>query len=110
MIFANVEVATEELDALIEASDPPASAVVISAEAATHIDVTAIDALASYRADLNDRGVTLVVARLKADVQDQLEQAGTMLSIVTRAYLEVDEAVEAFNAGHLGGSSGTDAD
>ncbi len=102
MIFANVEIAIEEIDGLLEAADPPAEGVIISAEAVTDIDVTAIDALAAYRTDLSERGVTLVVARLKADVEDQLVRAEVMQLIADVSYLEVDDAVEAFNTGEFG--------
>ena len=99
LIFANVEIAIEEIDELIDSSDPPASAVILSAEAVTDIDVTAIDALVSYRGELNERGLKLVVARLKAEVEDQLEAAGMLDLIANRSYLEVDDAVEAFEQG-----------
>ncbi|MGI9609295.1 MAG: SulP family inorganic anion transporter [Acidimicrobiia bacterium] len=110
LIFANVEIAIEEIDELVGESDPPASAVVFSAEAVTDIDVTAIDALAAYRDDLNERGLTLVVARLKAEVEDQLEAAGVLLTIANHSFLEVDDAVEAFGQGDLKPPDGLGAD
>lgn len=101
LIFANVDIAIEQIDALIATAAEPVSVVVISGEAVTDIDITAIDAIVGYRDELNERGIRLVVARLKADVVDQLETADVLDSMADHSFLEVDDAVAAFKRGDL---------
>ena len=55
--------------------------------------------LADLADDLRERGITLSVARLKAAVSTYLARAGVMDKIGTEhVFVEVDDAVAAFNA------------
>ncbi len=103
LIFANVDSAIDEIEALVQGADPPASALLISADAITDIDVTALDALSGFFADLRESGIAVGVARMKADVSHQLERADALDCLGDAILLEVDAAVDAFRAGTFGG-------
>jgi high affinity sulfate transporter 1 len=45
-------------------------------EANVHIDLTSVDALEELREELERRGITLALARVKHEMHDELEQAG----------------------------------
>jgi SulP family sulfate permease len=103
LFFANVDGLIARIDELLVSTDPSPTAVLISAEAITDIDVTALDAVTAYVAELRDRGITVAVARLKADVLAQLERADAVTAFADRYFLETDDGVEAFRDGELGG-------
>lgn len=102
LMFANVDIAIEELDDLLDTTDPPATAVLFSAEAVTDIDVTALDALAGYVGELRERGVAVGVARLKSEVTEQMERAYPLRDFADATFLEVDDGVDAFVNGSFG--------
>jgi MFS superfamily sulfate permease-like transporter len=102
LIFANFDVAIEEIKAHIRQAPAPVTGVLISAEAITDIDITALDGLDDYVTDLRARGVAVGIARLKTEVADQLERAGVLAGISEAVYLEVDDGVEAFKRGDFG--------
>jgi SulP family sulfate permease len=102
LIFANFEVAIEEIEALMSKAAAPVRSVLISAEAITDIDITALDGLADYLTELRDRGIAVGIARLKANVADQLERADALGDIAETVFLEVDDGVEAFRDGTFG--------
>ena len=103
LFFANVDGLIERIDGLLVDVDPPPTAVLISAEAITDIDVTAIDAFTAYVTELHGRGITVAVARLKTDVLAQLERADAVAAFADRYFLETDDGVDAFRDGELGG-------
>jgi SulP family sulfate permease len=105
LFFANVGGLMELIDELLSNADPPPTAVLISAEAITDIDVTALDALTAYVAELRGRGIGFAVARLKADVLEQLERAGVVADFADAYYLETADGVEAYRAGDFGRTS-----
>jgi SulP family sulfate permease len=102
LFFANVDALIERIDALLTDTDPTPTAVLISAEAITDIDVTALDVFTAYVAELRARRIGVGVARMKADVLDQIERAGAVLAFADSYYLETDDGVEAYRAGELG--------
>lgn len=102
LMFANVDVAIDELQELIEASDPPTSAVLFSAEAVTDIDVTALDTIAERVAELRQAEIAIGFARLKSEVVEQIERAFPIEELADATYLEVDDGVEAFANGIFG--------
>lgn len=104
LIFANFDVAIDDIDKLIGESLTPIEAVLISAEAITDIDTTALDGLNDYVAELRDRGIAVGIARLKAEVADQLERAKVLADIAGVVFLEVDDGVAAFQEGAFGPS------
>ncbi len=76
----------------------------ISAEAVTDIDIAALDGLNDCATELRNRGIAVGIARLKADVADQLERAGVLADMDDAVHLEVDDGVEAFRQGTFGSS------
>jgi anti-anti-sigma regulatory factor len=72
---------------------------VIDAESISEVDSTGAAMLGDLVDDLRGRGITLVLARLKAPVAAYLSRAGVMEKVgAQRVYLEVDDAVAAFQA------------
>ena len=57
----------------------------LNAEANTEIDFTAADILEELRAELEDRGITLALARVKFEVREDLQKAGLIDAIGARA-------------------------
>jgi SulP family sulfate permease len=102
LFLANVEGLIAQIEDLLATTDPPPTAVLISAEAITDIDVTALDAETAYVAELRERGIGFAVARLKANVFDQLERADAVAAFADRYFLETDDGVDAFRAGEFG--------
>jgi SulP family sulfate permease len=99
LFFANVDQFIEDVDALIAHGDPAPDAVLVSAEAITDLDVTALDAMTAYVVELRGRGVGFAVARLKSDLRDELERADATADFADAYYLEIDDGVEAYRAG-----------
>ncbi len=105
LIFANVDVAIDEMKELLETTEPSVQAVLLSAEAVTDIDITAIDALDGFFDQLRESGIAVGIARLKGGVADQLGRAG-VLADSGNLYLEVDDGVDAYLSGHFGPVTG----
>jgi len=99
LIFANVARFIEDIDGLVAGSDQAPDAVLVSAEAINDLDVTALDAITDFVAELRERGVGFAVARLKSALRDQLERAGALEDFADAYYLEIDDGVEAYRAG-----------
>jgi SulP family sulfate permease len=104
LMFANVEIAVDEMDELIAASDPEARAVLFDAESVTDIDVTALDAVAGYSSELRERGIAPAFARVKTDVLEQIERGYAIEELADATFLEVDDGVAAFRDGSFGSS------
>jgi SulP family sulfate permease len=102
LMFANVDIAIDELHDLIATTEPPISTVLFSAESVIDIDVTALDSLAENVAELRERNIAIGFARLKAETLDQIERAYPIDTIADALYLEVDDGVEAFVSGTFG--------
>ena len=64
LFFVNAEYMRQRVLALVDAGDD-VEWLVLNAEAWTYLDATAIDMLEQLHSELADRGVTVVVARLK---------------------------------------------
>lgn len=102
LMFANVDIAIDELEDLIKQAEPAAAAVLFDAESVTDIDVTALDAIAGYSAELRERGIAIGFARARSDVVRQIERAYPLEDVTDATYLEVDDGVEAFSKGSFG--------
>lgn len=106
LFFANVDRLIDDIDALIADADPTADAVLVSAEAMTDLDITALDAMTGYVETLRERGIQFAVARLKSDLSDELERADAVGAFADGYFLEIDDGVEAYRSG--GFSKGSD--
>jgi SulP family sulfate permease len=104
LFFANAQLLADDIEAAVAdgAAPEPVRWVVIDAEAIGDIDSTGAGTLADLADGLRERGITLSLARLKATAAGYLERAGVMARIgAEHVYLEVDDAVAAFQAGRI---------
>lgn len=77
----------------------PTAWFLLNAEAIVELDVTAADALAALVDDLEARGITFAMARVKQDLRAQLERGGLLARIGgERLFPTLPVALEAFEA------------
>jgi SulP family sulfate permease len=102
LFFANAQLLADDLLAAVAggaASAVPVRWVVIDTESIGEVDSTGAAVLADLADDLLGRGITLALARVKAPVAEYLARAGVIQKIgARRVFLEVDDAVVAFEA------------
>jgi sulfate permease, SulP family len=101
LFFANAQLLADDVEAAVaEAAAPaPIRWVVIDAESIGDVDSTGAGTLADLADSLRERGIRLALARVKASVAAYLARAGVMDKIGGGyVYLEVDDAVAAFEA------------
>jgi MFS superfamily sulfate permease-like transporter len=97
LFFANAEdFRARAIEALDEA-DGAVEWVLLNFEANVHIDLTSVDALDALRADLDARGITLALARVKHEMHAELDQAGLLDRIgADRVFATLPTAVLAY--------------
>ena len=78
LFFANGEVFREQAKRAIASAPTPTHRLVVVADAITHVDLTAADALVSLYQELTQQGIELCFAGLKGQVKDQLRGYGTL--------------------------------
>lgn len=76
LFFANARYFKGRVREAIRAAPQPVRFLVLDAEAITHTDSTGLDALDALTKDLRRDGITLVLARLRTRMLEQLDQAG----------------------------------
>jgi SulP family sulfate permease len=76
LFFANARYVTRRMREAVRGAPTKSQWLVLDAEAIAHIDTTGIDALGRLTDELHDDGVTLVVARIRTGLKDQLDDAG----------------------------------
>jgi MFS superfamily sulfate permease-like transporter len=81
---------------LVDAADPSPRVLVLDLGAVPDIDVTAIDLLAEFDAELRGRGITLWMVNLNERPLDMLRRAPEAGTYTPRLFREVDDAVAAF--------------
>ena len=97
LFFGNANSFGEQVEALVEKSDPPVEWFVLDAEAITDIDTTGAEELEQTIKHLKKRGVVFAVARAVAPVTGLLERYELLEQIGEgRLYLSNRAAVEAF--------------
>ena len=69
----------------IRAAPTATSWLVFDAEAVTYIDATGIDTLGRLTSELRRDGVTLVVARMRTRIREELDEAG-ILDLIGREH------------------------
>lgn len=76
---------------------------VLNVEANVEVDITALDAVESLRAELDQRGIVFALARVKQDLHDALDAYGLTASIgVECLFPTLPTAVEAYQASRPG--------
>jgi MFS superfamily sulfate permease-like transporter len=79
---------------------------VLTAEAWTYLDATAIDVLARLQVELEQRGIALCFARLRGRQREIFEETGLTAQIgPDRFFPTVRAAVAAFESTHAGDTS-----
>ncbi|MGM9470770.1 SulP family inorganic anion transporter [Pseudarthrobacter sp. YS3] len=76
LFFANGEVFTEHIRALVAAAPTPVRWVIVAAEPITDLDTTALDELVQLDDELAKQGISLVFAEMKGPVKDRLTRFG----------------------------------
>jgi anti-anti-sigma factor len=98
LFFANARYFKGRVREAIRAAPAPVRWLVLDAEAITHTDATGLEALADVAEDLRRSEITLVLARLRTRMEEQL-QAGGVLDVIPRehVYPTVRAAVDAYS-------------
>jgi len=78
LFFANARYFKGRVREAIRAAPTPVQWFVLDADAMTHADTTGLDALLDVTKDLRRDEITLVIARLRTRMQEQLENAGVL--------------------------------
>nr|WP_062341935.1 sulfate permease [Herbidospora sakaeratensis] len=81
LFFANAENFRQRALASVDDHDGPVSWFVLNVEANVEVDITALDAVESLRAELTGRGILFGLARVKRDLRDSLDAYGLTASI-----------------------------
>jgi len=101
LFFANAQLLSDDVTAALAegVAAAPVRWVVLDAESIGDVDSTGAAVLADLADDLHERGITFALARLKTPVAAYLARAGVMEKVgAERVYVEVDDAVAAFEA------------
>jgi sulfate permease, SulP family len=94
--FANAPRLRGRLLELVDTADPPPRVLVVDLDAVPDIDVTALDLLAGFDADLRRRGVTLWLANPNARPLDMLRRLPDAGEWERRLFRDLDAAATAF--------------
>ena len=76
LFFANADVLREQIVRLVDESDPPVRTVVLNAEGMVDMDITGAETLSALLDDLDERGVRLVMARVRTAVRTTMQRLG----------------------------------
>jgi len=99
LYFFNANVAQAQILDLVIAPVPRPRAVLLDLGATADLDVTTGDMLATLVDDLQEHGVTLLLAQVKGPVRDRLRRTGLMERIgEANVHLSVAAGVVAFEA------------
>lgn len=103
LFFANAARLREDISGAIDASGEPITEVLLDAESIYDIDSTGAQILLELLHLLDQRGVALVMARVRTEIRDELAAAGIEERLGAGGiYLEVDDAVRDYVAGRPG--------
>jgi SulP family sulfate permease len=81
----------------LELADGPVEWLILNAEANVEVDLTSIDVLDQLRADLEQRGIVLALARVKQDLRIDLAASGFLERIgPERVFMTLPTAVAAY--------------
>jgi MFS superfamily sulfate permease-like transporter len=101
LFFANAEFFKERVGAAIASASAPVRWLVVAAEPVTSVDITAADAIADLRKDLDSTGIELCFAELKDPVKDKLKRFGLFALIGEGKFFPtVNSAVSGYLSSH----------
>jgi SulP family sulfate permease len=96
LFFANARYFKGRVREAVRAAPSPVRWLVLDADAMTHVDTTGLDALLDVTKDLRRDEITLVIARLRTRMEEQLEDTGVLDAIgAEHLYPTVRAAVDA---------------
>ncbi|MEB3318335.1 MAG: SulP family inorganic anion transporter [Cyanobacteriota bacterium] len=99
LCFANAEDFRHRALVAVDGATPAAEWLVLNAEAIVEIDSTAAEMLLALPRELGERGVRLGLARVKRELQAQLDAAGVLALVgPEHVYPTIPTAVAAFQA------------
>jgi high affinity sulfate transporter 1 len=99
LFFASIGHLGDGLKAALAASQPPATHVLVDAEAVNIIDISACDALVNLIQELQKQGVTFAFARVRDHVREYLRRGGLEAIVGPANFHErVTEGVRAWQA------------
>jgi sulfate permease, SulP family len=97
LFFANARFLREQVHRLIEAAKAPVRMVVLDCGAMFDLDVTAAETLEKLDRDLDERGITLVLAEPHAPMRDVLRRSGLLQKLGPENVLPtVGESIRAY--------------
>jgi high affinity sulfate transporter 1 len=100
LVFANARTFRDEVRELAAAQPKPIW-ILVAAEPITDVDTTAADMLEDLDEELNEAGISLVFAEMKAPVEQKIERYELTRTIDPAHFFEtLDDAVAAFRARH----------
>lgn len=98
LFFANVNNFQQRALEAIEQDQHPVEWFVLNTEAIAEIDITAVDALSELHDELEQRGITFALTRVKQDLYAQLKISGLLEKIGRdRIYFTLHTAIDAFH-------------
>jgi MFS superfamily sulfate permease-like transporter len=99
-VYANARTFRDEVRELAAAQPKPIR-ILVAAEPITDVDTTAADMLEDLDEELNEAGISLVFAEMKAPVEQKIERYELTRTIDPAHFFEtLDDAVAAFRARH----------
>ncbi len=97
LIFANADVVTDDLWSKIDTAEP--RAIVLDLEAVYEIDTEGADTLVRLHDQLDDRGVSVALARTHGSVLDYLDRDGRLQVFDQVVFGSVSDAVDSLSQG-----------
>jgi SulP family sulfate permease len=76
LFFANADVLRDQVIRLVDEADPPVRTVVLNAEGMVDMDITGAETLGALLDDLEERGIRLVLARVRTSLRTTLRRLG----------------------------------
>ncbi|MHA7861943.1 SulP family inorganic anion transporter [Tessaracoccus sp. Y36] len=97
LFFANADNFLARAENAVETAEQPVNWFLLNAEANTEWDLTAVDTLELLRENLEARGISFAMARVKQETRDQLERTGFIDRVGDdRIFATLPTAVQAY--------------
>ncbi|WP_255433561.1 STAS domain-containing protein [Tessaracoccus sp. MC1865] len=97
LFFANADNFLARAENAVETAEQPVHWFLLNAEANTEWDLTAVDTLELLRENLEARGISFAMARVKQETRDQLERTGFIDRVGDdRIFATLPTAVQAY--------------
>jgi len=101
LIFANVDVFSDEIKELVEEAEPSPKAVIIDCEMMYEMDTTATDGFTDLYLSLSDEGIEVLLARVHKPVLEFMRRDGAVEVVgEENIFPTVRDAVKAFRERH----------